>query len=92
MRLSISRAFQLVGSGVLRLNRVIKKYGRDFRWSLQHFGEFVWSCHPSEGLSRSSVERVGGFVITSDDVLKTLKLHGCYGEASHGLGVHRFAS
>ena len=36
--------------------------GRDVRGSLQRFGEFVRLCHPSEGLSRPGVERVGGLV------------------------------
>ena len=36
--------------------------GCEFRWSLQRFGEFVGWCHPSEGLSRPGVERVGGLV------------------------------
>ncbi len=32
--------------------------------------EYVGWCHPSEGLSRSGVKRVGGFVVGSDDVPK----------------------
>ena len=32
------------------------------RGSLQRFGEFLGWCHPVEGLSRASVELVGGEV------------------------------
>jgi hypothetical protein len=28
--------------------------------SLQRFGEFLYGCHPAEGLSRPPVELVGG--------------------------------
>jgi hypothetical protein len=42
-------------------------HGCDFRWSLQHLGESVSWCHPSESYSKPGVERPGAVVVRSGD-------------------------
>ena len=45
-----------------RISLVAVDVGCGLRGSLQRFGEFLRWCHPVEGLSRASVELVGGEV------------------------------
>ena len=39
-----------------------REIGCQLKGSLQHFGEFLGWCHPSEGLSRPAIERMRSVV------------------------------
>ena len=77
--LTASRRFALF-RGISRTTRgphQVAHIACGLRGSLQRFGEFLRWCHPVEGLSRASVELVGGEV---EIVLGECCYVGAFGE------------